>query len=373
MPTILLDQRRVDALKPRKSPYDIRDRNLKGFGVRVTPSGKKRYFIHTQHQRRRTWKVVARAETTTTDEARARATAMLAAIRQGEEAPPSPQETLFEAVAEEVFRRYQRHWKPRTIRVNRGYYKNQILPWFRARQIADITPRDVQQWFASLHATPVAADRSAPVLSVIMKQAEVYGYRVEDSNPCKGIKRYRRRGRERFLSAQELRRLARVLDRHERARPLLVAIIRLLLLTGCRRSEILTLEWAHFREGKLFLADSKTGPRTVWLSSAAREILDALPRSGRWLFPSPRADKPLSPASLHSFWSEAKAEAELHDVRLHDLRHTYASIALMHGETILTIGRLLGHNDPGTTLKYTHLTDTAVREAVDAVGTLLEG
>ena len=193
MPTILLDQRRVDALKPRKSPYDIRDRNLKGFGVRVTPSGKKRYFIHTQHQRRRTWKVVARAETTTTDEARARATAMLAAIRQGEEAPPSPQETLFEAVAEEVFRRYQRYWKPRTIRVNRGYYKTQILPWFRARQIADITPRDVQQWFASLHATPVAADRSAPVLSVIMKQAEVYGYRVEDSNPCKGIKRYRRR------------------------------------------------------------------------------------------------------------------------------------------------------------------------------------
>ena len=107
--------------------------------------------------------------------------------------------------AEEFFRHCQRHWKPGTRKVSPYYDRNRILPWFRGRPIADITRRGIQQWFASLHAMPVAADRSAPVLSVILKQAEVYGYRPEGSNPCTGIKRYRRRGRERFLTAGEMR------------------------------------------------------------------------------------------------------------------------------------------------------------------------
>ena len=121
----------------------------------------------------------------------------------------------FETVAEEVFQLYGRRWKPRTRTVNLGYYRKQILPWFRGRPITAITPREVQDWFASLRATPVAADRSAPVLSVILRQAEVYGYRPENSNPCKGIRRYRRRGRERFLSPDECRRrLSTSLRRH---------------------------------------------------------------------------------------------------------------------------------------------------------------
>ena len=132
--------------------------------------------------------------------------------------------------AEEVLRRYRRHWKPGTLKVNLRYYRNNILPWFRGRAIADITRRDIQQWFASLHATPVAADRSAPVLSVILKQAEVYGYRPDGSNPCTGIKRYRRCGRERFLTADEMRRLSRVLDRYRESHLLETSIARLLLL-----------------------------------------------------------------------------------------------------------------------------------------------
>ena len=371
MPSAYLNRARVDTLKPGQSAYDIRDADLKGFGVRVLPSGKIRYFIHSQHRGRRIWKIVGKAEAMGADQARLRATALLAAIRRGEDAPATPEETLFETVSEEVFRRYRRNWKPRTLIVNRGYYRKQILPWFRGRQVADITRRDVQKWFASLHGTPVSADRSAPILSVIMRQAEVYGYRPEDSNPCTGIKRYRRRGRERFLSAREIRRLASVLARHEAARPLLVAVITLLLLTGCRKSEILTLEWTGYREGKLFLRDSKTGPRTVWLSSAARVVLDRLPRSTRWVFPAPRADGPLSIHAIDWFWRRVRAEAGFPDVRLHDLRHSYASIALAHGETVLVIGRLLGHSNPATTLKYTHLADKTVREAVEAVGSVL--
>ena len=374
MATIRLSQSRVDALKPRRSAYDVRDRDLKGFGVRVLTSGGKRYFIHSQHDGRRVWKLVGQAEALNVYEARNRARALLAAIRNGNgDEAAAPSSVRFETVADEVFRRYARNWKPSTLKVNRNYYRNHILPWFEGRPIADITAHDVRRWFASLHNTPVSADRSAPILSVIMRQAEVYGYRPEGTNPCAGIRRYRRQGRQRFLSTAEVSRLGEVLARHEVDRPQATAIIRLLLLTGCRKGEIVTLKWRYYREGKLFLPDSKTGPRTVWLSSAAREILDGLPRRSSWIFPSTRTNSSMTTVTVDQLWYRVRAEADLPEVRIHDLRHTYASIAMAQGETVLTIGRLLGHRDPETTLKYTHLSDATVREAVDTVGAVLGG
>ena len=217
-----------------------------------------------------------------------------------------------------------RHWKPRTLAVNLNYYENNILPCFRGRLVADITRREVLEWFESLHAKPASANRSLPVLSVILRQAEVYRYRPEDSNPCKDIKRYRRRVRERFLSPDEIRRVVEVLNRYVETRPFQVAVIRLLLLTGCRKGELLTLKWQDYREGKLFLRDSKSGPRTVWLSSATREVLDRLHRKNEWVFPSPyRYAEHL--AEITDFWQEVRAEAGLHEVRVHDLRHSCAS------------------------------------------------
>ena len=369
-----LTQRRVDALKPRRSIYELRDTDIKGFGVRVLTSGRKRYFLHNQVDGRREWHAIGDGDAVTLDEAREKARSILAArLACGETPPDLNPEPLFETVAAEVFRRYRRHWKPRTLKVNLGYYKRQILPWFRGRPINGITRLDVRQWFASLHATPVAADRSAPVLSVILRQAEVYGYRVEGSNPCKGIRRYRRQGRERFLSPDEMRRLSRSLDQHEEHHPLQVSVVRLLLFTGCRKSEILSLRWSEYRDGNLYLRDGKAGPRTVWLSSAACRILDDLPRSGPWVFPSRSGAHHLSAECLFGLWSMVRTEAIIEDVRLHDLRHTYASVALAHGETILTIGRLLGHNDPATTLKYTHLSDASVHEAAEALVPVLGG
>ncbi len=372
MPTCRLTQRRVDALKPRRTTLDVRDSLIRGFGVRILPSGRTGYFLHHQVNGKRVWHTIGDARALTLVCARKQATSLLSSRPQEKGASPDGDQTiLFEDVADEVFRRYRRHWKPRTLKVNRYYLKNQILPWFTGRAIGGITRHDVQRWFASLHATPVAADRSAPVLSVILRQAEVYGYRAEGSNPCTGIRRYRRRNRERFLNDDEMRRLSRVLDARLSQQPLLVAVVRLLLLTGCRKSEILTLQWSHYREGRLCLSDSKTGPRTVWLSSPARALIDGLPRMGRWMFPSPRGQGHLSEGTLHCFWCDVRKEAEIEDVRCHDLRHTYASVALAHGETVLTIGRLLGHNNPATTLKYTHLADAAVHEAAEALVSVL--
>ena len=374
MSSTRLTQRRVDTLKPRKQVYDVRDPGLKGFGVRIMPSGSKRYFLHSQSGGKRIWHAIGDVGAITLDSARSRARALLAAKQDGNADNPDTRDPIpFETVADEVFQRYGRRWKPRTLAVNLSYYRNQILPWFQGKPVSDITRLDVLQWHASLHGVPFAADRSAPILSVILKQAEAYGYRPEGSNPCTGIKRYRRGGRERFLSAGEMRRLSKVLDRHQDRHPVEASIVRLLLLTGCRKSEILTLQWSEYREERLCLSDSKTGPRTVWLSSAARRVLDDLPRNGPWVFPSPRGNGPHSKSRFECFWRKIRAEAGISDVRCHDLRHTYASIAIAHGETVLTIGKLLGHNDPATTLKYTHLADASVREAAEAVIPVLGG
>ena len=361
----------IGALVPRKTSYDIRDGKLRGFGVRVTPSGRKRFFVHCQHRGERVWKIIGNAEAIDVGEARSLAETVLAAIRRGEAAPPRPDEALFEAVAGTVFRQHERVWKPRTLLVNRGYLANQILPHFTGRPVADIDGREVRNWFASLAATPVAADRSMPVLSVIMREAERMGLRPEGSNPCRGIRRYRRKGRERFLSDEEIRRLSAVLSERAARRPSQVAAVRLLLLTGCRKSELLTLRWSDYREGRLFLRDSKTGPRTVWLSEPARAILDRLPKAGRWVFPAARGGRPRTVVWLDRFWWDVRAEAGIEDVRIHDFRHTHASIALRQGATVLAIGRLLGHADPQTTLKYTHPADAMIAAAAETVGNVL--
>ena len=272
------------------------------------------------------------------------------------------------AVAETVFKRYQRVWKVGTLEVNRDYLRNQILPSFSGRPVADIDSREVRNWFASLRATPVAADRSMPVLSVIMREAEAMGLRPEGSNPCRGIRRYRRKGRERFLSDDEIRRLSAALSAHAERKPLQVAAIRLLLLTGCRKSEILTLRWFDYRERRLFLRDSKTGARKVPLNSQARCILERQPRDASpFVFPSPR--NPGRPYSNNfALWYRVRREAGIEDVRLHDLRHSHASHAVMNSVPVPVVSRMLGHSNVRMTLRHAHLGDREIEAAAERIG-----
>ncbi|MCY3640940.1 MAG: tyrosine-type recombinase/integrase [Gammaproteobacteria bacterium] len=373
MPRTTLTDARIRALKPRKTVHEVRDGKLRGFGVRVSPSGRKRFFVHCQHRGERIWQIVGDVQSLSVSEARSLASEMLIAIRRGEDASHAPGETLFEAVAETTFQRHERVWKSGTLAVNRNYLRNRIMPHFVGRPVADIDQKEVRNWFARLRATPVAADRSMPILSVIMREAERMGMRPEGSNPCRGIRRYRRKGRERFLSDDEIRRLSVRLREHETRQPQQVAVIRLLLLTGCRKGEILTLRWSDYHDGHLFLRDSKVGPRTVWLSEPARAVLAGLGRNSRWMFAASSGDRPRSLNWLDRFWCRVRAEAEIEDAHLHDLRHTVASLALRRGETVLAIGRLLGHRNAGTTLKYIHSTDAMLHEAAETVGRALGG
>ena len=371
MATARISKRRVDALKPRKSVYDVRDRDLKGFGIRVLPSGAKRYFVQSQHRGQRVWKIVGDSGAVGIDEARNRARNLRAAIRNGTgDEAAAPPEIAFETVADEVFRRYARNWKPSTLKVNRNYYRNHILPWFEGRPIAGITTHDVRRWFGSLHNTPVSADRSAPILSVIMRQAEVYGYRPEGTNPCAGIKRYRRLGRERFLSAAEIGRPGGVLARYEADHPQAVAIIRLLLLTGCRKGEIITLKWRFYRERKLFLPDSKSVPRTVWLSSAARHPRRPAPQNN--------LDLPLSQDGRLSEPSGGRPSLESRDSRSESVRsppahfrHRFATHAVLQGVPLPVVSRLLGHKQPSMTMRYAHVGDREIEAAAERVGTAI--
>ena len=151
-----LTQRLIETLKPGKSVREIRDTELRGFGVRILPSGRKRFFVHVQFNGKRTWTKIGDAGAISLADARDLARSHLAASRTGGASRPAEiaAETPFEDVADAVFRRQSRHWKPGTLDVNRRYLKNQILPRFRGQPIGAITSAGVQQWFASLRATP---------------------------------------------------------------------------------------------------------------------------------------------------------------------------------------------------------------------------
>ena len=174
--------------------------------------------------------------------------------------------------------------------------------------------------------------------------------------------------KERFLSGEEMARLNTVLTRDEFWCPNVVAIVRLLMLTRCRVGEIVSLEWDWIKGRRIHLPDSKSGPRTVWLSSPARAVIDAIPRYSEdcpFLFPARPPTRHIE--NFANQWHRIRDEAGLSDVRLHDLRHTWASVAAMNGVDMVTIAKLLGHALVETTERYAHLSDQSVSEAADRV------
>ena len=374
MAKVTLTQARVKALRPRRTTYDIRDGELRGFGVRVPPSGRKRFFIQCQREGQRVWKIVGDAGTIDVREARSRAAEMMAAIRRRETAPRGPDEVLFEAVAETVFRRYERVWKARTFFVNRCYLRKQILPCFSGRRIAEIDRRDVGNWFASLRETPAAADRSMPVLSVIMKEAEAMGLRPEGSNPCLGIRRYRRKGRE----ALPVRRRDPAFVREA------IGPRRAFAAAGRRHPPASPDRMPQGGSPDAPLVGLPRGP-SVPSRQQDRAPNRLVVAAGQAHSRYAGTNKPLGlsripPGSAPRQYLAAQFSGTGFGRRRTCATSAFTTCAIRmrashsgRAKPLVAIGRLLGHADPETTLKYTHLADRAVMEAAERVGVALGG
>ena len=221
---------------------------------------------------------------------------------------------------------------------------------------------------------PVTANTAVKVLSHMYRLGEGWGMVPEGCNPCRSIEKYPERRRERFLTDVEFARLGRVLDEavdSSSASPIAVAAIRLLMLTGCRKNEILTLRWTDvdLEAGELHLGDAKAGPRTVHLPPTAVRLLKTLSRREGcpWVFPGEDREGRFSGGGLDYVWQTVRTHAELEDVRLHDLRHSFASRALALGESLPVIARLLGHAHVQTTARYAHLARDSVKASAARV------
>ena len=362
--------KRVRAAKPRARKYDVWDDVIFGLGLRVGTSGHRAFFLRRHVRGRVHSATIGDAADMTLPEARAEARRLLATFiepARKDNGPKTPGRPM-DAFAEEFLERYARHWKPRTLADSAYMVRKYILPAFGHFTVDAIAVEHVRDWFASMADRPGSANRSMPTLSVMMKQAELWGYRPHNSNPCKNTKRYRMQRKERFLTAAEMARLNAVLARDEFYCPHIVAIVRLLMLTGCRFGEIVSLEWDWIKGKRIHLPDSKSGPRTVWLSSAARAVIDAIPRYSEdcpFLFPTRPPTRHIDNIGFQ--WHRIRNEAGLPGLRIHDLRHSWASVAAMNGVDMVTIAKLLGHALVETTERYVHLSDQSVSDAADRV------
>jgi integrase len=429
MPVIKIARRTIASIETPEKPVVFYDYSLKGFGLLVRPSGSRSWILEYRPGAggRGTAKkrvVLGKPETFTPEQARDMAKDLLAKVRLGgdpaaERAESRAADTIAEIAAEWLARHVEPKRKEATAKLYRSVLDTHILPAIGSRKAVTLTRSDV----AKLHGViarkatgakkagakrtaaqktrggPVIANRALAVLKAMFSWAIFLGLLSEGSvNPASGVEAFKERGRERFLSSEEMHSLgdaltlaetdgllwlvdeskpgAKHLPSPENRRTLFdvhsVAAIRLLLLTGARVREILDLEWQHvdFQRGMLRLPDSKTGAKVIVLGGAALTLLDRLPKIGRHVISSTSAgtvnEKPR--ADVNRLWRAVCREAEIEGTRLHDLRHSNAAVGAGAGLSLHQIGALLGHSQAATTKRYAHLAADPQRRAADLIG-----
>lgn len=357
---------------------DIWDSELPGFCLRVLASGRKMWCVFVRER--------GKLRRVTLGDARvvlAKAARKLARARLAEAAldglPTQKQALamqkkdgpLVRDYVEQFWADYAHHWKPATQQRNYQAIQREIVPHFGDIRVDALRKSDVLFWRDGFAERTGVFNRTLPVLSVMLGYAERLGLRPRGSNPCKGTPRYKRAAKERFLSAQEYKRLAKALAHFEGELPLVVLAIRLLIYTGARKGEIENLRWEWIQPPRILLPDSKTGAKFLYCNRQALGVIDAIAKLHRGakasglVFPyHPDIEIPLC---LDSYWPRIRAYAALPDVRLHDLRHSFASIAIQDNISLIMIGKLLGHALPETTARYAHLDDSHIADAAARV------
>ncbi len=362
----------IASFRPEEREYTVWDTGVAGLGVRIRPTGSRTFIYHRKTADGMRKISFGPAALRKVEDVR-RACMEAATKAAGNDAacrgtPPPFRDFVAGRWMTDCFERY----KSSTQKGFGSALKCQLLPAFGARRLDRITRSMALGWFeAASRTAPGTANLALALLRQILNHAIACGH--IGANPVRGIRRNPRRKMTRFLSREEIARLHRVLDRYAEgsaSQAQQADIIRLLLLTGCRKSEIVYLRREEARDDRLELGDSKTGPRTVLLSEPARKIVARRILAGNgspWVFPS--FSDPSRPRCREvSLWYRMRREAGIGDVRLHDLRHTVASQAAMNGVPLPVVARLLGHSDVRMTMHYTHVGDREIEAAAERVG-----
>lgn len=399
-----LTKRTVDAAEIRSSRYVLFDDEVKGFGLRVFPSGEKSWIVEYRpngggrgvSKRRFT---LGSAGTLTPDAARRAAKDALASVRFGSDPARAKEAARKSVTVADLAQRFLADHvdlkrKPGTAQQYRHLLEDFVVPALGSQKAEAVTRREMSKLHAGMQDKPYQANRMLAVMGAMYTFAGKRGMVPETCNPVRGIEKYREHRRERFLTPEELERIgaalreaetvgiawdadetgpnAKHLAKAENRRTVLgvhpAAAIRLLILTGARLREILHLRWEHVDLGRglLFLPDSKTGRKTIVLNAPALLLLADLPRFGSYVIAGDNHEKPR--ADLHRPWKMIAKRAGLEAVRIHDLRHTFASFGAGSGLGLPILGKLLGHKEVATTQRYAHLDNDPLRRATNEIG-----
>lgn len=381
MPKIKLTKSVVDAATPKDRDYDLRDTVVPGFMLKVTPAGRKIFMLHylTKSGMRRK-PAIGRYGELTVDQARKIAQDWLADVRHGND--PSAERMAMRAaptmkeLCDKFIDDYSTHHnKPSTVEANRLNIKNHILPHLGKLKVPDVTRADVSAVMTAMSDRPTIANRTLSCLRKMFNLAEVWGYRLDGSNPCRHIKKYPEKGSTRFITDEELRKLYAYLDRADTEgleHPFLTLAIRLQFEFAARKSEILNLRWGwvDFDNRRVTWPDSKTGDISKPLSEEGYRLLSTAPRLENSPYVCPAIfdpTKPMTDGTYHTGWSRILERAGVPHVGTHGIRHRAATDIANSGVPVKVGMALTAHKTVQMFMRYIHNEDNPVRSAADAV------
>lgn len=372
-----LTKRLVDSLKPEASDVVHWDDALSGFGVRVRPTGRKSYIVKCRCRGRQIKMTIGTHGPITVEQARTKARGIIAEAKAGQDPSAEHSRMRKSPTMKDLGQRFldeyvPAHCRPSTEREYRRSVELFINPEIGTRKVIDIERTDIAKLHHGLRNKPYQANRTLGVLSKMFNLAEVWGLRPDGSNPCRHVNKYKEEKRERFLSDEEYKRLGEALRKAEVEKTETQSAINaiwLLMLTGCRLNEIMTLKWSYvdLDAKELRLPDSKTGAKTVHLGTATTDRIKTISKleDNDFVITGKKSGGRLT--DLQHPWRRIRKSAELDDVRLHDLRHSFASRGLLVGEGLPMIGKLLGHSQIQTTARYAHLANDPIKSAADRI------
>lgn len=380
-----LNKNLVDNARATDRDLVLWDDSLAGFGLRVKPSGSKTFIIQYRNRSGRSRRYsIGQLGKVTLEAARKEAKGLLGQITLGKD--PAEERSMMlksETVAQlaDLYMKEhcQNRCKPRTIAAHAWLLKKFIVPRLGHRKLLDLRPTDMTRLHADLAKTPYNANRVLGLLRAMLNKAEKWEIIPRGSNPAAHVEPFPEKKRERYLSTEELRRLLETIDRQEDGGELdryAAAAVRLLIFTGCRLSEIQTLEWksVDLVNGCVVLTRHKgdrNGDKIIPLNPPALHVLATLPRKEKNPYVIVGREPRAHLTDLQKPWRKLRSAAKLDDVRLHDLRHSFASFAAGAGLSLPVIGALLGHKSLQATARYAHLAQDPLKQATDVIGVVL--